>query len=568
MWVIRQDHDAQVAWVKAALADEDRREPLILAASMSQEVATVLASQALGPQADPAGALILADAAAEGAVLSADTRSALLTGLARAAAHPPENGPGDDCRDLPGEQPNRGTQTDSGAGPADRAWPYIRRAATLRLPPGLRNERRSSLAALELTGGQFVVATALAVLADARADCRVRLEPIDTAVVLQLLDSATYRNHKTLLPGHVTAAEQAISYLAQLGPGAPDAIFQIAAHGTYGLYRRVRVRLTDLGFTDQQARTAGRAIRRLFRGVPDRTEDWDQLFEAVVPVSDCRPLSHEEIWRLPDLAALCDVVDPLHATLTSIHDAYTVDRARLPGVLRAAARAAGIDLPTLSGQAAAALASWKTGDHGVADALLAPPPSPPAACLLTRLTQVDIDILIDALGVGSAWIADIAGYVLTQGRDQSIAEAVASRMPGNSPDSIRRRNTAIVVLANTADSAREADSMLNSADPSVRAGAAVASRLLAECGSGGPWEPVIARALADDDMTVRLACRDDADIRSAAFWSCPWCARVNDIAATACASCRRGKTLRADRLPRAVLHQKGPSAESPPQVSV
>ena len=53
------------------------------------------------------------------------------------------------------------------------------------------------------------------------ADCRVRLEPIDTAVVLQLLDSATYRNHKTLLPGHVTAAEQAISYLAQLGREHP-----------------------------------------------------------------------------------------------------------------------------------------------------------------------------------------------------------------------------------------------------------------------------------------------------------------------------------------------------------
>ena len=142
-------------------------------------------------------------------------------------------------------------------------------------------------------------------------------------------------------------------------------------------------------------------------------------------------------------------------------------------------------------------------------------------------------------------------------------------MSSNSADYIRRRNTAVVVLANTAASAREAEnSTPNSADPSVRAGAAVASRLLAERGSGGPLEPVIARRVADDDMTVRLACRDDADIRSAAFWSCPWCARGNDIAATACASCRRGKTLRADRLPRAVLHQKVPSAESPPQASV
>ena len=256
MWVIRQDGDTQGAWVRAALADEDRRDALILAVCLSQDVSGILAVEVLSPESDPAGALTLADAAAEGAALTAATTADLLGCLVRTAAHPPDSASADYCRDLPGEQPSRGTRTGREAQFPDRAWPYVRRAAMLRLPASLRGDRRSLLAELKLTGDQLLVATALAVLTDARADSHTTLEQGEAFIVQRLLESPAEQNDKALLPGHITAAEQAIGYLPQLGPGAPAAIFQIAGYGTLGLYRRVRARLTSPGAGSNVSRTA------------------------------------------------------------------------------------------------------------------------------------------------------------------------------------------------------------------------------------------------------------------------------------------------------------------------
>jgi hypothetical protein len=560
MWVVRQDVDIQAAWVRAALADEDRRDALILAACVSQDVSGILGVEVLRPEADPAGALLLSDAAAEGSALTAATKAGLLGCLVRAAVHPHERAPVDYCRDLPGEQPSRGMRPGRGTQFSDGAWPYVRRAAMLHLPSSLRGERRSLLAELKLTGDRLLVATALAVLTDAQADARPSLEPAEAFIVQRLLESPATRGDKALLPGHITAAEQAIVYLPELGPGAPAAIFQIAGYGTLGLYRRVRARLTALGFTDQQARSAGRTITRMFGGVPDKNGEWDHLFETAAAVATCRALSHAERWRLPDLAALCDILNPLQAALRSVHDAYTIDRTRMPGLFSAAARALGLELPALAGQAAVALASWNAGNHQVAEVVLAPPPSPPSACDITRLSQDDINLLIDDLGAKSAWVAEVAGHMLTQAQDPAIGRAIARRMPARTTDPSRRRNAAIVILANDPDPVREAERMLDGSDPPVRAGAAAACRIFAG-ESESPWRAVIARALADDDLTVRLACRDDTDARGAVFWSCPRCTQHNDIAAFSCLSCRHGKALRVHDLPRAARKPLGIPSE-------
>jgi len=550
IWVVGQDSDTQRCWVMAALADEDRRDPLILAACLSQKVAGVLAEETLSPEADPVRALALADAAAEGAILSESRIATVLARMVRTAAHPPEIAPADYCRDLPGEIQSASIRTAREAQFSDRAWPFIRRAAMLRLPPSLRGERRSLLATLELTGEQLLVATALAVLTDARVDSRVTLDGAEISIVQQLLESPARQDDRMLLPGHVTAAEQAITYLSQLSPGAPAAIFQIAGHGTLVLYRRIRARLAALGFTDQQAKAAGQSVARLFRGVPDRSDDWDQLFEAAAAVGGFRPPSRAEQWRLPDLAALCDILNPLRATLTSIHDAYTIDMERMPGLLRAVARAAGLELQAVACQASAALSSWNTGNRDVAESVLAIAPSPSSACDINRVTREDIDVLIEALGAKSAWISEVASFVLIQARDQGLGQAVAMRLPGSSPDPSRRRNAAIVVLANDPDPVYKAQRMLDSTDSPVRIGAAAACRVLANHNGEGSWDAVIARVLADDDLTVRLACGDDADAGGALLWSCPRCAHTNDIAVTACVSCRHGKALRIQGLPR------------------
>jgi NACHT domain len=203
MWVTRQDGDIQGAWVRAALADEDRGDTLILAACLSRDVSGILAVEVLTPEADPAAVLTLADAASEGAVLTAATTADLLGRLVRTAVRPPESAQVDYCRDLPGEQPSRGTRTGREPLRSDRAWPYVRRAAMLRLPSSQHGERRSLLAELKLTGDHLLVATALAVLADALADSRTTLESADAFIVQRLLESSAAQSDNELLPGHI-----------------------------------------------------------------------------------------------------------------------------------------------------------------------------------------------------------------------------------------------------------------------------------------------------------------------------------------------------------------------------
>jgi hypothetical protein len=547
MWAARQHLDTQRAWVGAALADEDRREPLLLAASLSDQMAEILAAEALGVAAGQEKALLLAaDATHGGAVLAPETMAAVLAALVDMAGHPPAGKWPDDCPDLPGETSlaNHGSQEE----PGDAAWPYVRRAAMLRLPDSLRDERRRLLGGLMLAGDQAVVAAALTALADA-ADSRATLRADDAAAVGELLDTAISADHRKLLPGHITAADQAITYLPQLGPGAPAAIYRIARHGSFRGYMRVEEQLTALGFTDADAREMGTGLAVPVIGIPDPRDAWDTLFEAAAAASGPRPLTATEQWRLPELAALSDVLDPLEATLVGIDAAFTTDRERLPGWIRATARAAGIDLPGLAGQAAAALAAWRAGDRVVADVMMAPPVSPPPACDITRLDEDDIAVLIDALEATSEWLADVACALLLTGRDPAIGQRVAGCHPGMSAS--RRRNAGVVVIANDPDPAGAAQRMLDSADPPTRIAAAIAPGILAgRSSSGETWAAVIARALADDDLTVRLACQDEADREDAVFWSCPRCAHTNDIDTTVCAACGRDRGQRDLRLPR------------------
>ena len=91
MWATGQDHAAQRAWVSAAIASGDRREPAILAASLSPDVARKLV-RAAGESSDrisrSRAALWVADAAADGATLDDGSLSILMSQLAGLARDP------------------------------------------------------------------------------------------------------------------------------------------------------------------------------------------------------------------------------------------------------------------------------------------------------------------------------------------------------------------------------------------------------------------------------------------------------------------------------------------------
>ena len=546
LWVKRQPTEAQRQWMISAVADEDRRDAVLLAAGLSVEIAEILAEVSLAASDDHAQAVLLvADATHNDAVLRHETLAKLITALAAVAAEPPASRGYDLRLDLPGEPgPTRSLP--------DPGWPYARRLAMLALPAAaLREQRQAMLSQLDLADAAKTVAEALAALADRDIEADGRLQPGQAAALDQLLSVPAGR---ILLPGYVTVAEHAIIYLPDLGPQAANNIYRIVRSGSAGTYRRVRDRLTSLGYTDpHDRREAGRSSE------PDRVsdlwEDWEVLLQATATVSPPEPTSLIQRWRLPDLATLIDLLDPFEATVVSVEVAYSAERDRLPDWTRATAKAAGLDLAAVAAQADAVLTGREEGDNSAIEVITAPLPSAPPRCDIARLDHADITILVDALGAESEWLADVACALLLTGRDASIATRVA-QLPTRNP-AARKRNTAITI-ANDPSPPEAALRALDSDDPAVRRAAPIVARIMTAPGhDSAPWMPVITRLRNDDDVTVRLAFDEDTSQEGATIWSCSRCGQLNGLAAFTCEDCGRSRRQRDVRIARLALLQGG-----------
>jgi NACHT domain len=547
MWAAGQDAETRREWITGALADGDRREPVVLAASLSADVANELieaASQAATPAARAHALWWAADSAADGAEPSATARRTLLGGLAQAAREAAARVP------APVET---GKVTARKRRAVRPGWGHVLKIAMLPLPGTLRSRRDAILAGLVLDGTEQALAAALTALADARADARDELTPGEAAAVSRLLDiplperkppattpegAVILSGSSELLGGQFMAAEQAASYAPQLGQKAVDAIYRIAHRGSVDEYDRVVIRLTALGFPDPEP----------FK-YPDMTEfvermthvwdGWEEFLKAASSLASPGPSSLAEGWRYPHLAALANVLNAPKATLDGIDHTLTTNQAMLPGWIRATSHAAGLDLTAISAQAAAALNAWSEGNQDVIDIMFAPSPSPPPACDPARLDPDDVDVLIEALGATSQWLADTACILLESAHDFAIGERAEARIPLIPPD--RRQHATHVAIANNPSPPAAAGRLLDSRDPLVRVGAAAAASALADNGDASPWTPVLARARADDDLTVQLAAAEtEAGPITAARWTCLDCGGINEIAAPECALCASG----------------------------
>jgi hypothetical protein len=510
MWAARQEPGARREWIAAALADDDRREAVLLAAGLAPDVITYLVeSAAAGAASTAARSRALewaADAAAEtpGPAAAGALRALIreLAGAALNAVATPE---------LPGTK--AGSVGQLRADVTSPGWRYARRIAMLRLPAELRAERDHALDELELDDSQQAIAQALAALADAAADSRDTLGPGQEAAVRRLLalplpehqpaapavfgpgTGPAARTRARPLPGHVQAAEQAVRYAVQFGPSAASAFYRISRRGSVRQGWRIREQLIALGYEDPDPPRA--SLNSDGISFADLTEhfwdDWEILLEAAATIAPPRPLTHSERWRYPDIAQLADVLDVENASLDGINDALSTDPAFLALWLRAVAHAAGLDLPGISAQAQAALQSWAAGNRDIMEVIFAPQPAPAPRSDPTRLDPADATLLIEALGATSEWLAESAYEILVAARDPGLGSRVAAVLAQMAAG--RRKNAAIVAIANDTDPPGAARRFQDRDDPALRSAAAAAAAMLAgQGGDPGLWTPVLARA--------------------------------------------------------------------------
>ena len=554
MWAACQAPGTRGEWISAALTDDDHREQAVLAVGLSADVASELIEtcrQAADPAARSRGLLWAADAAADGAQLTAESLAALIDALAQAAASPA----------APGTQ-SPGDTTELEDSPPRPGWPYLLRIAMLPLPGTLRLRRDRVIAELELDEDERPLAAALAALADAGTDARDSLEPGEQDAVRQLLarplpernpppaesgsqpapaDRAGRRGE--LLPGHLQAAERAARYVRQLGQDAVAAIYRVARRGYLRDYKRINGQMVALGYPDPEPPRLSVKTPRSAGETLDLWKDWESFFTAAASLETPRTLTAAERWRYSDLATLDDVLGTENVTLAAIAHAFTTDLTLLPGCMRAAARAAGLDLPAISAEATVVLEKWPAGNRDIINVMFAPPSSSPPALDSARLDNQDNDVLIEALGATSDWLAGIALTLLMPAHDPVTGQRVLDRIP-HIPRN-RRENAVMVAIANDPSPPDAAARLLNGADPLARVGAAAAAQMLAASSDASAWTPVLTRAQADGDLTVRLAAgADQATPETGVSWTCRNCGQPNNVVNGRCSSCKK------DRRPR------------------
>jgi hypothetical protein len=428
MWMVRQDPDTRRDQIAAALADQDNREPVVLAAILSADVASELidaAGAATIPASGTHALLWAADAIIDGAAPEPASLGKLLDGLALAARQA-------------GAPPTTGADLDGGAAESRSLaalpeWPYALRVATLPLPAELRPARDSALAGLALDENAKVLAAALAVLANARTDSSITLSPDQTAAVRQLLDRplpdrkpavpqpaspqapiVLTSGRGTLLPGHQLAAELAATYAAQLGTDAAAAMYRIAHRGSFNGYWRIRDRLAAAGYDDPEPSGVHQAVTGLAEQMGYLWDDLKAFFESAASLDAPRALSRAERWRCPHIAALANVLDVRNASLDGIDHAFTTDQALLPRWIRAVAHAADLDTPALAAEATVVLEAWATDRLEIISIMFAPPPTAGPELDASRLDHEDHDALTEAQSATSDWMASIASALLVK----------------------------------------------------------------------------------------------------------------------------------------------------------
>ncbi|MGH3156224.1 MAG: NACHT domain-containing protein [Streptosporangiaceae bacterium] len=555
MWAVAQEPETRRQWIMSALTDSDRREPVVLAAALSTDVATQLieaADDAEHPRTRNMALWWAADAIADGAEPPGTALATVLAGLGEATREA-----------TTAATPETPQVTKRPSWRSRPGWGHVLRVAMLLLPSSLRSARDGVVSELATGTDEQILLAALAALADARADSRDELTQDEATAVRRLLmtplperkPSSTTPSggfippRSRLLVGHFQAAEQATRHALQLGQNAAEAIYRIAHQASAGEYNRVLIQLTTAGFRDPELDLPD--LTRYFNGRALTWDGWETFLEASASLAPPNPPSLSDQWRYPHLAALADVLNALEATLDGIDHAFTTDQALLPGWIRAAAHAADLDLAAISAQAAAALRRWDTGNQDVIDVMFASPSALPPVCDPSRLAPEDIDALLKALGATSQWLADNATGLLETARNPALGARAEGLIPLIPPD--RRQHATHVAIANNPDPPSTANRLLDSPDRLVRIGAAAAADALTD--GGAIWRLVIDRARADSDLTVQLAAGDDEQgPLTATRWTCLECGEVNTMTASRCAACPKGTQP----------GTKGPSRARPP----
>jgi len=549
VWMIDASGSEQTSWIEQVLADETRSDSFVLAAIKDEAVADL--ALALATDIDVRRVLVewLCDAA-ERIQLGETCIEAMLNTLVERA---------DDAADwfpqgpVPGESELFWSQ-DAQDKKDGRAWPFVRRAAMLPLPPRLRAERDKLIARVSRDPERSATAAVLAATTDATHDGRpLNAEERDHVAALLALplpsdtdrlvetkrNTFSIRPTEPMLSGRPDAVLRAIRILDELPQDIVDGMAEFTLWIPDRFVSAIEEEIVRRGLSYTLTEKLVERWRR-----PAILDKPSALPIALVDVGVPGQISAGTAWWCREFFALYQLMDVGKAPAVELrHLSAEPGRSTLVRLARLYCDVNDLDADTLAAQVARAADGGEEGLRRLQTLAYQNHSNTPRMKSLAVIDAEQRTTLRAALTSPCGWLGILAFFVSMKATDDELSAMLIADVATMHPHSQR---WAVFAACHLATDPLDVAERLADADVGTRA--ATAEYLTKFGGTSDKTESLLRRFLNDDDLRVQLAAGYQGPVDATAkVWTCWSCSQANDITAADCVHCEDGsRPVKAD----------------------
>ena len=542
VWMIDASGSEQISWIEQVLADETRSDSLVLAVSKEQNVADL--ALALATDIDARRVLVewLCDVA-DRIQLGEACIEAMLNTLVEQA---------DDAADWFPQGPATGESDlfwsqDAQDKKDGRAWPLVRRAAMLPLPPRLRAERDELIARVSGDPERSATAAVLAATTDATHDGRpLNAEERDHLAALLVLplprdtdrlietkrNTFSIRPTEPMLSGRPDAVLRAIRILDELPQDIVDGMAEFTSWVPDRYASEIEAEIVRRGLSYTLTEKLAATWRR-----PPIFDEPSALPIALADVGVPAQISAGAAWWCREFFALYQLMDVGKAPAVELRLLNAEPgRSTLVRLAQIYCDVHDLDADTLAAQVARAADGGEEALRRLQALAYGSHPTAPRMKSLAVINADQRTTLRAALTSPCGWLGLLAFFVSYAATDDELSAMLIADVATMRPPAQRWAVFAACHLATDPIGVAE-----RLADADVGTRAAAAGYLDKFGGTSDATESLIRRFLNDDDLRVQLAAGYQGPVDAVAkVWTCWSCSQPNDIAAQDCAHCARG----------------------------
>lgn len=542
VWMIGASGPAQISWVEQVLGDETRSDSLVLAVSKDPDVADL--AMTIATDIDARHVLVewLCDATDRIALGEPciETMLHMLVEQAEDAADWYPQGPAAGESELFWSQDAQDKKD-------GRSWPFVRRAATLPLPPRLREQRDKLIEQVSSDPERRATAAVLAATTDAALDQRPLSDeerdhvtalialplPRDTDRLVETKrNTFSIRPTEPMLSGRPEAVLRALQILDDLPQDIVDAMAEFTSwvpeRYVSGIEKEIVRRGLSYTVPDKLVATWTR---------PAFLDEPSALPTALVDIAAPEPISAGTAWWCREFFTLYELLAVGKAKAIELrHLNAEPDRSTLVRIVQIYCAVHDLNAHTIAAQVARAVDGGEEALRHLERLAYMDDVTEPHRKSLTVVDNEQRATLRAALTSPCGWLGLLAFFVSIKATDDELSEMLIADLA-----TMRNHAQWWAVYAACHLSTDPIGVAERLADADVRTRTATAGYLVKFGGTSDSAAALTRRFLNDNDLRVQLAAGYEGPVDAVAkVWTCWACSKENDIAAKDCVHCAHG----------------------------